>query len=138
MLSPVLGLRPVRALRAETANVPKPEMLTLSPLRRAPTMSSKTVFTARSACPFGRSSLLATDSIRSAFVMTPPLVRPPARRPLLATARHAVNASRRRDPTARLLGTAPRAPARCPREAAAYAGRPPDPRARAPSAAPGP
>src|SRR5881396_866178 len=33
MVSPVLGLRPARALRAETANVPKPEMFTLSPLR---------------------------------------------------------------------------------------------------------
>ena len=37
MVSPVLGLRPARALRAETANVPKPEMFTLSPLRRAAT-----------------------------------------------------------------------------------------------------
>src|SRR5688572_15853705 len=47
MLSPVFGLRPVRALRADTANVPKPEMFTLSPFRSAPTMSSKTVLTAR-------------------------------------------------------------------------------------------
>src|SRR4029450_2462044 len=83
MLSPVLGLRPVRALRSETANVPTtemlglsrlggagaadwptPEMLILSPLHSALTMSSKTRFTARSACPLGRSSFAATDSIR--------------------------------------------------------------------------
>ncbi len=75
MLSPVFGLRPVRALRIETAKVPKPEMLTLSPLRSAPTMSSKTMLTARSACPFGRSSLVATDSIRSALVIAYPLSR---------------------------------------------------------------
>ena len=31
MLSPVLGLRPVRALRVDTEKVPNPEMLTLSP-----------------------------------------------------------------------------------------------------------
>src|SRR5262249_32947627 len=75
MLSPVFGLRPVRALRVETANVPNPEMLTLSPFRSAPTMSSNTMFTARSACPFGRSSLAATDSIKSALVIAYPLSR---------------------------------------------------------------
>src|SRR6266481_500549 len=73
MLSPVFGFRPVRALRAETANVPKPEMFTLSPFRSAATMSSKIVLMTRSAWPLGRSSLLATDSIRSALVMGPPL-----------------------------------------------------------------
>src|SRR3989442_14275189 len=70
MVSPVFGLRPLRALREDTANVPNPEMFTLSPLRSAFTMSSKIVLTARSACPLARSSLLATDSIRSAFVMS--------------------------------------------------------------------
>src|SRR5262245_59916509 len=36
-------------------------------------MSSKTAFTTRSACPLGRSAVLANDSIRSAFVMGQPL-----------------------------------------------------------------
>src|SRR5262244_1919720 len=35
MVAPVCGLRPLRALRAETENVPKPIKATRSPLRRA-------------------------------------------------------------------------------------------------------
>src|SRR5712672_1643646 len=40
MDSPVLGLRPVRASRVETANVPKPEMFTRSPALSAVMISS--------------------------------------------------------------------------------------------------
>src|SRR5262249_46062411 len=73
MASPVLGLRPVRALRSETWKVPKPESVTLSPFRSAATMSSNTAFTTRSACPLGRSAVLASDSMRSALVMGQPI-----------------------------------------------------------------
>ena len=67
MLSPVFGLRPVRALRVDTENVPNPEMFTLSPCFKAATMSSNSVLTARSAVARGKSTLLATDSIKLSF-----------------------------------------------------------------------
>src|SRR5215470_273438 len=72
MLCPVLGLRPVRALRVDTENVPKPEMFTLSPWLSAAVISSNIVLTARSAMARGRSTLLATDSMSSALVIPPP------------------------------------------------------------------
>src|SRR5258705_5024296 len=70
--SPVLGLRPVRALRSETWKVPNPEMLTLSPLFKAATMSSKIVFTIRSATLFWSSIFDEMESISSALVMKTP------------------------------------------------------------------
>src|SRR3990167_1929920 len=70
MASPVLGFLPVLALRWETEKVPNPEMLTFSPLFKAAMMSSNTPLTISSALSFEISVLLATESTRSAFVMT--------------------------------------------------------------------
>src|SRR6266852_2288031 len=68
--SPVFGLRPVRACRVETENVPKPEMFTRSPCLSALMTSSSTMLTALSASPLFSPSLLAKPSIKSALVMS--------------------------------------------------------------------
>ena len=80
MVSPVFGFLPVLALRWETEKVPKPEMFTLSPFFKAATMPSKTPLTISSAFCLGRSALLATESIKSAFVIFPPPSRGPCPR----------------------------------------------------------
>src|SRR5215469_14594793 len=67
--SPVLGLRPVRAWRSDTENVPKPEMFTRSPWRSAAIMSSSRMLIARSASALLRGSLLDNASISSALVI---------------------------------------------------------------------
>lgn len=74
MASPVLGFLPVLALRWETEKVPNPEMLTFSPFFKAAMMSSKRLLTISSAFSLGISVLFATESTKSAFVMT--LVHP--------------------------------------------------------------
>src|ERR1700719_1021404 len=67
--SRVLGLRPGRALRIETANLPNPEMFTGSPCLSASTMASSTPSTTRSASIFTTPSLSDKLSIRSALVI---------------------------------------------------------------------
>ncbi len=65
IVSPVLGLRPLRAARSPTENVPKPTKLTVSPLRRPCVMASNTASTARAAEALLRSACSATFSISS-------------------------------------------------------------------------
>src|SRR5260221_12882069 len=67
--SPVFGLRPVRACRSDTENVPKPEMFTRSPWRSAAITSSSTMLIARSASALLRGSLFDNASISSALVI---------------------------------------------------------------------
>src|SRR5271157_1746488 len=67
--SPVFGLRPVRACRSETENVPKPEMFTRSPWRSAAMTSSSTMLIARSASALLSGSLFDNASISSALVI---------------------------------------------------------------------
>src|SRR5271155_3302385 len=67
--SPGFGLRPGRACRSDTENVPKPEMFTRSPWRSAAMMSSSTMLIARSASALLRGSLLDNASISSALVI---------------------------------------------------------------------
>ncbi len=50
MVAPVCGFRPLRALRCETENVPKPIKATRSPLRRAVVTLSTVVSIAVVAC----------------------------------------------------------------------------------------
>jgi hypothetical protein len=63
--SPVCGLRPERAARSRTSNVPKPGSVTLSPLVRADEMASTTASTAASAPDLDRSAPWATASTSS-------------------------------------------------------------------------
>src|SRR5271155_3804148 len=67
--SPVFGLRPVRACRSDTENVPKPEMFTRSPWRSAAITSSSTMLIARSASALLRGSLFDNASMSSALVI---------------------------------------------------------------------
>src|SRR5208337_1263726 len=67
--SPVFGLRPVRACRSDTENVPKPEMFTRSPWRSAAMTSSSTMLIARSASALLRGSLFDNASMSSALVI---------------------------------------------------------------------
>src|SRR5271168_3103930 len=67
--SPVFGLRPVRACRSDTENVPKPEMFTRSPWRNAAMTSSSKILIARSASALLRGSLFDNASISSALVI---------------------------------------------------------------------
>src|ERR1700693_3870594 len=67
--SPVFGLRPVRAWRSDTENVPKPEMFTRSPWRNAAMTSSSKILIARSASALLRGSLFDNASMSSALVI---------------------------------------------------------------------
>src|SRR3989344_7330368 len=73
IISPVRGLRPVRADRLLTENVPKPESVTESPSRKVPAMISSTASTARVAEALFSSVLTATLSIRSVLFTLGPL-----------------------------------------------------------------
>src|SRR5260370_12090892 len=67
--SPVFGLRPVRACRSDTENVPKPEMFTRSPWRSAALTSSSPLLIDRSASPLLSGSLFDNASMSSALVI---------------------------------------------------------------------
>src|SRR5437660_11225585 len=71
MVSPVLGFLPVLPFRSATANVPKPEMFTLSPRFKATMMSSNRPLTMSSAFGRGSSARFAIESINSALVIIP-------------------------------------------------------------------
>ena len=60
--SPVLGLRPMRAARLRTSNVPKPTSVSESPFFRVPEMMSISAPTARSASALVDSVLAARAS----------------------------------------------------------------------------
>src|SRR5690606_14892228 len=65
MVSPVFGLRPVRAARLRTWKVPKPPRVTASPFFSALVTELITASTARAASALVISASLATASIRS-------------------------------------------------------------------------
>src|SRR5579863_3787648 len=72
IVAPVCGLRPFRAFRCDTENVPKPINATRSPLRRAPVMLSTAVSMAVVACALLISQAPAILSTRSAlFIVSP-------------------------------------------------------------------
>ena len=70
---PVWGLRPSRAARCFTANVPKPTSDTWSPLARVSVMLSTTASRARPAEALGRSAAAAIASISSVLFTLVPL-----------------------------------------------------------------
>ena len=70
-VSPVCGLRPVRAARLVVLNEPKPGQATLSPFFVALVTWSKNAPRVRSASAFDTSADFATASISSALVMCP-------------------------------------------------------------------
>lgn len=73
--SPVLGLRPVRAARLRTENVPKPTKVTVSPFLRALVTASIAESSALPAAAFDKSAESATASISSAlFIVIIPLL----------------------------------------------------------------
>src|SRR5690606_27731646 len=73
--APVCGLRPVRAARSLTENVPKPTSTTDSPFFNAPVMLSTTASSARPAAAFGMSADAAIASISSVlFTLNPFLI----------------------------------------------------------------
>src|SRR5208283_3203935 len=72
MVAPVCGLRPLRALRCETENVPKPIKATRSPLRREEVMLSTVVSIAVVACALEILQAPAIRSTRSALFMVSP------------------------------------------------------------------
>src|SRR3984885_1713661 len=67
--APVLGLRPVRALRCRVRKLPKPRISILSPDFRAPMTASKSVSTMTSPSRRVRSPMAVTWSTRSALVI---------------------------------------------------------------------
>jgi hypothetical protein len=72
IVSPVRGLRPSRAPREATWNLPKPVNETSSPERSASSIDFSTASTALLASFFERPLLSATRSTKSDFVMAPP------------------------------------------------------------------
>ncbi len=62
--SPVCGLRPLRAARLPTMNLPKPDSRTSSPLARLSVMVVKTAVTARSALALLTPVMFTTASTR--------------------------------------------------------------------------
>src|SRR5213593_55015 len=82
---PVRGLRPLRAARRATTNVPKPEIVTRRPRRSDSTMPPTKAFMARSAEVFEPPALFAMIATISAFVITSPA------QPLLLACRDRVN-----------------------------------------------
>ena len=73
MVSPVLGFLPVLPFRWDTEKVPKPEIFTFSLFFRAAQISSNSPPTISSALGRGNSNRFASESIKSAFVIVPPL-----------------------------------------------------------------
>jgi hypothetical protein len=69
MTLPVRGLRPLRAARRVTTNVPKPEMVTRRPRRSESTMLARKVFMARSAAVLDPPAAFAMTATSSAFVI---------------------------------------------------------------------
>src|SRR5512140_1633060 len=67
--SPVWGLRPVRAFRLLTLNVPKPVNLSFSPFFKLLVTAPRNAATASSACPFPIPASARTASTSSAFVI---------------------------------------------------------------------
>src|SRR5690606_33823641 len=67
MVSPVRGLRPVRAPRLRTEKVPKPTRVTVSPFFRALVMAATIASTARPASALDSSAPSATASMNSAL-----------------------------------------------------------------------
>src|SRR5699024_8508005 len=65
----VRGLMPCRSARSRTSKVPKPEIVTFSPLARALLRASNTAFTALSASFLVMSVFAATCAVRSALVI---------------------------------------------------------------------
>src|SRR5699024_6711949 len=65
----VRGLMPCRSARSRTSKVPKPEMVTFSPLASARLRASNTAFTALSASFLVMSVFAATCAVRSALVI---------------------------------------------------------------------
>src|SRR6202171_3062566 len=76
-LTPVFGLRPMRAPLSRSRNDPNPRSSIFCPSFKDRTMASKTVSTIASACFLVTSVATATLSISSAFVIRTP--RPPGR-----------------------------------------------------------
>src|SRR6266404_4655897 len=72
MVAPVCGFRPLRALRCETENVPKPIKATRSPFLRAAVTLSTVVSIAVVACAFEILQAPAIRSTRSALFMLSP------------------------------------------------------------------
>jgi hypothetical protein len=70
--SPVLGFLPVLPFRWDTEKVPKPEMFTFSLFFKAAQISSNNPPTISSALCRGNSNRLASESIKSAFVIVLP------------------------------------------------------------------
>src|ERR1700685_521141 len=70
-LSPVLGLRPMRALRCRVRKLPKPRISILSPARNDRTTLSKIASTITSLSLRVSSAKRETSSIKSAFVIVP-------------------------------------------------------------------
>jgi len=73
MASPVFGFLPVLPFRWDTEKVPKPEMFTFSLFFKAAQISSNSPPTISSALCRGNSNRFASESIKSAFVIVPPL-----------------------------------------------------------------
>src|ERR1700685_3809930 len=69
--SPVLGLRPMRALRWRVRKLPKPRISILSPARKDRTTLSKIASTITSLSLRVSSAKRETSSIKSAFVIVP-------------------------------------------------------------------
>jgi len=73
--APVAGLRPLRAARLRTSNVPKPTSATLSPFLRVAVMMSINAVILRSASALVLSVLAASASINSLrFMRVSPLI----------------------------------------------------------------
>ena len=88
MDSPVRGLRPCRASRCFTERVPKPEMLTDSPLARASEMVSSTALTATSASAFeSKTSAAMRPAMSDCFIFAFSLRRYPTGRTVEARSR---------------------------------------------------
>ena len=66
--SPVLGLRPSRALRLRVRKLPKPRNSTLSPCLKASVMHANKMLTMASVCLLVRWTLSATIPVSSDFV----------------------------------------------------------------------
>src|SRR5581483_770648 len=85
MVAPVCGLRPLRALRCETENVPKPISATRSPFFRAPVMLSTVVSIALAAWVLLMPQPAAMRSMRSALFIVAPGEVPFSQRQRLQT-----------------------------------------------------
>ena len=76
MVSPVRGLRPVRAGRERVEKAPKPAIVTVSPLASASAMAENTALTAAAASDFDSEVLAATPTASSRLFIPRPLWSP--------------------------------------------------------------